>query len=272
MEGEFLCCIVARRVEIVLKNPSKLARYFLAGWLPGGRRFCVMCGHAIWDFMPYRDGIDTGLMRTLDVIGSDIDNFECPRCGAHDRERHLLMYMQASGIMNELPGMRILHFAPERRLSPHIAASAPVTYIKGDLYPATPDVRRVDIEAMPFEDETFDMVIANHVLEHVDDDMRALAEIRRVLSPGGAAILQTPYSPVLQYTWSDSGIVSDEARRQAYGQEDHVRLFGRDIFERFSSSGLRACISTHGALLADHDARMLGVNPREPFFLFRRDA
>ncbi|MDR7097745.1 SAM-dependent methyltransferase [Lysobacter niabensis] len=255
----------------MIKNPIRLAIYLVAGWMPAGRRRCIMCGHAVWKFMPYRHDCDAGLMQALGVIGSDVKNFECPRCGAHDRERHLLMYLQASGLLAALPTMRILHFAPERHLSRRIAASAPIGYIRCDLYPASEEIERVDIEAMPFDDGAFDLVIANHVLEHVEDDSRALAEIYRVLKPGGAAILQTPYSSILHRTWSDPGIIADEARRQAYGQEDHVRLFGRDIFERFSSSGLGACIATHDELLAGRDARMLGVNPSEPFFLFRRD-
>lgn len=238
------------------------------------RRHCILCDRRVGRFLPYRGGSGESprLMRALDVVGSDIDNFECPRCGGHDRERHLLMYLQASGLMAALPTMRVLHFAPERHLSRRLAASAPMAYTKCDLYPASPEIERVDIRAMPFADCAFDLVIANHVLEHVEDDGRALAEIHRVIKPDGAAILQTPYSAMLHRTWSDPGMTADEARRQAYGQEDHVRLYGRDIFERFSSSGLRACISTHDALLADRDARMLGVNPREPFFLFRRDA
>lgn len=220
--------------------------------------------------MPYRDGTTPPLMSVLDVIGSDIDNFECPRCGAHDRERHILMYLEASGFMDSLPTMRVVHFAPEPRLAQCIAKALPVQYIKCDLHPAAADVERVDIEAMPFADESFDLLIANHVLEHVDDDLRALTEIGRVLKPGGAAILQTPYSAVLQRTWSDPGIVSERARLQAYGQEDHVRLFGRDIFDRFASSGLCPCVVSHQELL-DCDSREAGVNPREPFFLFRRE-
>lgn len=222
--------------------------------------------------MPYRDGIDTGLMAALDVIGSDIKSFECPHCGAHDRERHMLMYLEASGFMASLPEMRVLHFAPERRLAQRIAKASPVQYVKCDLHPVTADIERVDIEAMPFDDGSFDLLIANHVLEHVDDDLRALGEIGRVLKPGGATILQTPYSAVLQRTWSDPGIIGDRARLQAYGQEDHVRLFGRDIFERFASSGLRPCVVSHEELLSDCDPRETGINAREPFFLFRRNS
>lgn len=237
------------------------------------RRHCVLCDHRIGSFLPYRDGSrgQSLLMCALQIVGSDIDNFECPRCGAHDRERHALMYLEATGMRALLPTMRILHFAPERRLAGYIAALQPLRYVKADLFPTGGDIERVDIEDMPFSDGSFDMVIANHVLEHVDDDAKATFEIHRVLAPDGIAILQTPYSPMLRNTWSDPGIVDDEVRLQAYGQEDHVRLFGRDIFERFAACGLRPNIATHAELLADRDPLLFGVNAQEPFFLFRRD-
>jgi hypothetical protein len=83
-------------------DPLKLMRYALAGWLPGGSRACAMCGHKVWRYMPYRRGSRGAppLMRALDGVGSDVDHFECPRCGAHDRERHLLLYMRASTCSN----------------------------------------------------------------------------------------------------------------------------------------------------------------------------
>ena len=98
-----------------------------------------------------------------------------------------------------------------------------------------------------------------------------MREIARVLAAGGMAILQTPYSAMLHRTWSDAGIESEAARLQAYGQEDHVRLFGRDVFERIASGGLKPLVSTHEELLPHVDSRRYGVNPAEPFFLFRRE-
>lgn len=209
-------------------------------------------------------------MGALDVVGSDLDHFGCPYCGAHDRERHLLLYMQATGLMELVSGMDVLHFAPEAHLSRVIAQARPSSYRKGDLYPLASDVERIDMLAISAEAESFDLVIANHVLEHVSDDLAALHEIRRVLRSGGHAILQTPFSAKLHRTWSDPGIDSACGRLQAYGQEDHVRLFGRDIFERFASVGFIPCGGSHEALLGDCDATKYGVNPREPFFLFRR--
>ncbi len=240
------------------------------GW-PKNHR-CIICEYQVFGFLPYRSGFHTypPLIAALQIVGSDIDHFECPQCGAHDRERHLFMYMRATNLFDSLSKMAVLHFAPERRLSRLISATNPVHYIKCDLYPQTTDIEKMDILAIPYPAGRFDLVIANHVLEHVADDQAALVEIHRVLKPGGHAILQTPYSAKLHHTWSDPGIDTDAARLQAYGQGDHVRLFGRDIFERFTSVGLESCVSTHDQLLPEYDPKKYGVNAKEPFFLFKR--
>lgn len=250
----------------------KLLTYVLAGWVPGGSRECPLCGHQVWRFMPYRNGSagTPPLITALDVIGSDVDHFECPRCGGHDRERHLLMYFRAGGLMDWLPGRSVLHFAPERHLSRRLTAAGLACYIPCDLYPQSVDVVRVDMLDMQFEPGSFDLVIANHVLEHVGDVAKALLEVFRVLKPGGLAVLQTPYSTKLHHTWSDPGIDSDDARLHAHGQEDHVRLFGRDVFGIIEAAGFESKVRQHADALQEFDAGRFGVNPHEPFFLFRR--
>ncbi len=75
---------------------------------------------------------------------------------------------------------------------------------------------------------------------------------------------------MLAHTWHDPGINTPKARVQAYGQNDHVRLFGRDIFERIAAAGFESQRAEHDELLSGVDAREFGVNPAEPFFLFRR--
>ena len=255
-----------------LRAPFKLARYAIAGWLPGGARLCSVCNHRVWRFMPYQKGRKgmPPLMLVLDVVGSDVENFECPRCGAHDRERHLLLYMRASGVLDLFRGARVLHFAPEKRLARKIEAFEPAAYVQCDLFPAAPGIVKVDIQSMQFADGDFNVLIANHVLEHVEDLKATLHEIARVLAPNGVAILQTPFSGRLQSTWHDTGIDTAEARLQAYGQEDHMRLFGRDVCRQIAQAGLMFIGGTHAELLADSDAAIMGVNAAEPFFLFSK--
>lgn len=233
---------------------------------------CVLCGRTFYRFLPYQGtALDAqALMQAVGGVGSDLENFECPWCGCHDRERHLFLYMTAVGLFPSMSGMRVLHFAPEKRLSPLILGARPDSYTKCDLFPQTADVMQVDILDTPFEDCTFDLVIANHVMEHVADDLEALREVFRVLKPEGYAILQTPFSSKLYRTWSDPGIDTDRARLQAYGQEDHVRLYGRDITERFESVGLASKVKRHIDLLVEVDANEVGVNEAEPFFLFQK--
>jgi SAM-dependent methyltransferase len=236
----------------------------------GPERDCCMCGARVGRFLPYRGGWRDAppLLRAFDVVGSDLDNYLCPLCGCHDRERHLLFYLRQGGMMEKLRGADVLHFAPEGRLTALIEKAAPARYVLADLFPTRPGIERVDLLAIPHAAGTFDFVIANHVLEHVADDLRALSEVRRVLKAGGHAILQTPYSNLLASTFCDAGVQSEQARLQIYGQEDHVRLYGRDIFERFASAGFVSRVALHAQALPTVDPIRHGVNPREPFFLF----
>lgn len=228
--------------------------------------YCNVCDRGVLGFLPYRIGAASlsPILRDLDLVGSDLERFGCPHCGSTDRERHLLAYMQRTGLL-ALAGKRVLHFAPEKNMRLLIKATGPVEYVQGDLFPKDAQITRVDITKMQFPDGYFDLLIANHVLEHVPEDIAALREIVRVLKPGGHAILQTPYATKLQCSLALSHISSDAARLALYGQEDHVRLYGADIFERITHAGLLSRVQVHGELLADMDSHRHGMNPREPF-------
>lgn len=240
----------------------------------GAKCQCIMCERRVQRFLPYRGGwADVPpLIRQLGVVGSDVENYECPACGCHDRERHLLMYLTASGLLPTMKGAKILHLAPERHLQRFIRSAMPAEYIQGDLYPDRQDIEKIDLQAVPYPADYFDFVLANHVLEHVQNDIQALNEIFRVLRKGGHAILQTPYSSVLMHMFEDSGIRNSAARLHAYGQEDHCRLYGRDIATRFEGVGLKSLLRKHSEILIEITDSRQGINPNEPFFLFHKDA
>ena len=238
----------------------------------GAKHQCVICGRRVQSFLPYLGGSRSVpvLQRELKTVGSDPDHFECPACGCHDRERHAWMYLSALDLVQYWRGRTILHFAPERSLRTLITAQRPERYVCGDLYPHESGVSQMNIEAIPYADETFDFIIANHVLEHVDSPIKALHEITRCLKNGGYALLQTPYSIRLTHTLEDAGIESPMARLHAYGQEDHCRLFGNDVFEVLTSTGLISLQRTHDELLSHLDPVRLGVNVNEPLMLFQK--
>lgn len=94
---------------------------------------------------------------------------------------------------------------------------------------------------MPFENDIFDVVLCNHVLEHVEDDILAMQEIARVLKPGGFAILQVPFfHPIPDNTLSDPSVTSPRQREKMFGQDDHVRKYGRDYPRRIERAGMKA--------------------------------
>jgi SAM-dependent methyltransferase len=235
------------------------------------KHYCIVCGKGFNKFLPFNGAkLTEQFINALDVVGSDMKNFSCPYCMSHDRERHLYLYMLETGLYRHFTGKKILHFAPERHLSKKVFEQGPSRYIKADIEPTESDTIKMDIHQIPFEDEYFDFIICNHVLEHVDDYKKALREVRRVLCKGGYAILQTPYSKKLNKTFCDEGLSDDISRLFVYGQKDHLRLFGNDIFDCISKCGLTNKVVAHETLLSQYESSKYGVNSEEPFFLFQR--
>jgi SAM-dependent methyltransferase len=260
---------IARLISRAIGLQGSVVRRLLAG---EPRGFCIACNRPVLAFLPFGGGSKAvpRLMKAAAVVGSDVDHFSCPKCWAHDRERHLLLYFAKLDFKSLIENGRVLHFAPEPAIKRFIESTKPAQYIRGDLFPTSADVQRVDLCKMLFNDASFDLVIANHVLEHVDDDGQALKEIFRILRPGGMAVLQTPYASALSKTIFDPAINSPALRSELYGQDDHVRLYGNDIFERFTSTGLQSKAQFHADLLPEIDYRIYGVNPLEPFMLFNK--
>jgi hypothetical protein len=160
----------------------------------------------------------------------------CPRCGALERHRGLVLYLQRRSDLFD--GRRaLLHVAPEPELSRRLRRIAGLDYVSLDLDSPYADVN-ADLCALPFPAGRFDAVLCSHVLEHVGDDRRALAEIGRVLKPEGWAALLVPVEASLEATYEDRGIVAPAERQRAFGQEDHVRLYGRDFPARVREAGL----------------------------------
>lgn len=250
------------KYNLCLLSMVPAARYLLPK-----KCFCPLCKKNSVFFLPSPNK-PSELLAELGGVGGNPKALQCAWCGSTDRERHLWMYINAANMKKSFADADILHFAPEKRLYRQLQSCRPQSYLMADLYPNNAQVLSEDICDMSFSENAFDIIIANHVLEHVDDDMAALKEIGRVLRPGGYAILQTPYCVDLYMTWSDEGVCSDRAREIAYGQRDHVRLYGKDIFERFASSGLVPMTKKHDQLLSDLPAERYGVNEKEPFFLF----
>jgi SAM-dependent methyltransferase len=236
----------------------------------GRQKTCYICGQNFSSFLPYQGLKDEScFVQTLDIIGSDMQNFSCPHCWSHDRERHLFMYLDALGLWEKLKG-DVLHFAPERHLCAKIRELNPRRYIMGDLFSDDPSVEKIDVTAIDYPDKSFDFVICNHVLEHIEDIDTALKELFRILKRGGYAILQTPYSAILENSFKDKNIHTDALRKVFYGQEDHVRVFGQDLFNMLKAQGFTLELQRHQIVLAAFDCQKFGVNCREDLILVQK--
>ena len=236
----------------------------------GRSSHCCVCGKTFFRFSKFRGGwrAFSAYLHNLKWTGSDFDHFWCPFCRSHDRERHLILFCERLGFWERMAGASVLHIAPEKKLAARIEACGPARYVKGDLVPSREGVERLDVTDIPYAADTFDWILCNHVLEHVPDDAKALRELYRVLKPGGHAILQTPFASGLAATLEDPAEIDSDAKRiEFYGQEDHVRLYGRDLFDRIRAAGFTLELKTHDACLPDIDALRYGVNPDEPLFL-----
>lgn len=198
----------------------------------GNKHKCYICGGTFNHFIKYHGGSKNipEFRLKLNLVDSDRDNFGCPFCPAFDRERHLFMFFDKMNFWEQLPHFQILHFAPEKNLSEKIEFLKPDNYIKADYNPSQNDIKRIDATNIPYKTNTYDLIICNHVLEHIPDYLKAISEIHRVLKPQGIAILQTPYSKLLSKNFEDENINTDSLREFFYGEKDHYRIFSEKQF------------------------------------------
>jgi len=185
----------------------------------------------------------------------------CPRCLSLERHRLLHLLIDRHGA-ELLAGRKVLHFAPETCVRDRLGRMS--DYVTADI-----SGRGVDygcpMEQIPFPDASIDAVIANHVLEHVDDDIVAMREVHRVLRPGGVAILSVPLIAGWEQTYEDPGIVAPELRRTHFGQEDHKRLYGADFSGRLQRAGFAVEV-----FRADPESEVrYGLRRGDRFFLAR---
>jgi SAM-dependent methyltransferase len=160
---------------------------------------------------------------------------KCPGCGSLERHRVLWLFLERETDLFVGPGA-LLHLAPEYAFLRRLSERSELDYVTGD-FDSPLAAHRLDVMDLPFAAESFDFLLCNHVLEHVSDDRLALAEINRVLKPGGWAILMCPVDQRLVETLEDPTVVTPEERHRVFGQSDHVRLYGRDYPERLAAAG-----------------------------------
>lgn len=189
-----------------------------------GRRYtCPCCG---WKLRAFTRG--GASMRTR-------HHGYCPRCNSKARHRRDWLYLRDRTDLFSA-SLRLLHISPKYSLSRRLSRMDNLRYVAGDLEHRPHVSMRFDVSTLPLRSGTFDCAVCIHVLEHVERDRHAIAEIYRVLKPGGWALITVPVR-LDQPTFEDATIMSPEGRMRAFGETDHVRFYGSDFVDRLESCG-----------------------------------
>ena len=159
----------------------------------------------------------------------------CP--GTLSLERHRLLWLYLERETNFINNtIKVLHVAPEQVFYQKFKTFTHWEYTTTDLYSPLAEIK-ADLCELPFQDNYYDLILCNHVLEHIPEDQKAMQEMYRVLKPGGTLIAQVPLEENRTQTFEDNSITDKATRTEIFGQYDHVRIYGTDYYTRLESVG-----------------------------------
>ena len=220
---KFILNTVPRPILIRL---SYLARPILAFVLKGTKFTDPIDGKSFSKFLPYG-------------YGNQRNNVLSPSTLSLERHRLLWLYLKnETDFFSSKQKKKVLHFAPEQAFYKLFRHQKNLDYTTTDLFSPLADVK-ADICNLPFDDNQYDIILCNHVLEHIPDDTKAMQELYRILKPGGMAILQIPQDLSRTMTYCDDSITDAKERAKIFGQYDHVRIYGLDYFEKLRTIGFK---------------------------------
>ena len=245
--------IISFVIRYIPRKYLQLVSHFflriMAVFYRGNQVECPVCAQTFKKFLPYgRKARENAL---------------CPNCLALERHRLMWLFLREETLFFRAP-LKVLHVAPELCFIDRFEALDNLDYITGDIESPLAKVK-MDIHQIPFEDNTFDVVFCNHVMEHVDDDIKACSEINRVLKPHGWGIIQSPvYNQ--ERTLEDKTVTDPVERERLFGQRDHLRKYGKDYASRLSTSGLVVQENHFVKTLEDELIRRHALAPDEIIF------
>ncbi len=211
----------------------------------------------------YTDPIDGKSYRSFLPYGyqKQRDNVLAPGTLSLERHRLLWLYLKNETDFFTNP-KKVLHFAPEQAFYKRFRKQTNLDYTTTDLKSPLADIK-ADICKLPFEDNSFDFILCNHVLEHIPDDTKAMQELYRILKPGGMGIFQIPQDLQRETTFEDNAITDPKERAAVFGQYDHVRVYGRDYFDKLRSIGFKVEEADYTKKLTAEQIKRYALAPGE---------
>lgn len=252
-------------VKILLKIFPRSFLQRVAGWgVPllgllyvGRGKECPICGCRRRKFLPY--GYVTQRANAL-----------CPKCLSLERHRMIWLYLkQQTEFFDHRP--QLLHIAPEVALMKRlrrIYADVPERYQTADLESPLADMH-FDIQHIPLQSESFEVIFCNHILEHVEQDGIALAELYRIMRPGGWGIILSPVELEREHTFEDPSITDPAERTRLFGQYDHCRVYGRDYVERLAAAGFEVEDIDFSEQISEQAAKLYALS-KEHLYIVRK--
>jgi len=249
MNNKFIHIRILIKIKRLIKSiiPNKLIEKYKEHKLKekskhfvGNDVYCPICESEFRMFGP------TGLgKKEFGVVGIGArQNAQCFKCGSAERDRLLFKYLTEELHLLEIKeNLRLLHFAPDEPFYHLFSKNKYIEYYPCDIDPliypfiGNTKIRKVDITSIPFDNNYFDFIICNHVLEHVSDDKLAMSELYRVMKEGGRGYFQVPIDYNRTTTYEDNSITTPKEREIAFGQRDHVRWYGQDYKTRLEEIG-----------------------------------
>ena len=220
----------------ILIRLSYIARPVLAFFLKGNTYTDPIDGRSFKNFLPYG-------------YGKQRNNVLSPSTLSLERHRLLWLYLKNKTDFFKAE-YKVLHFAPEQAFYKRFKKMSNLDYVTTDLNSPLADVK-ADICNLPFSDNEFDIILCNHVLEHIPDDTKAMKELYRVLKPEGFGVFQIPQDLSRLETFEDNTITDKKERAEIFGQYDHVRIYGRDYFDKLRSVGFKVAEIDYTASLSE---------------------
>lgn len=246
--------LIRRLPRPVLIRFSYLFSWLFRFWYAGNKVECPVCENTFRSFLPY--GVQIR------------DNVLCPACLSLERHRLLWLYLKDETDFFEAH-YKVLHVAPEQSFLKRFKALSALDYTTADLESPIADIH-FDLHEIPLPDNTYDFFICNHVLEHVEDDVKVLAEVIRILKPGGTAIMQVPLDYKRESTFEDKSITNQADREKFFGQKDHVRIYGLDYPKRLRSAGFEVEEIPYPVLLGSEKINRFRLPPEEIIFISKK--
>jgi SAM-dependent methyltransferase len=205
---------------------SYVFRIFAPLVYKGDKVECPVCERKFRKFLSYGSNV------------AHRENVLCPYDLTLERHRVMWLYLKQKTNFFTKENLTVMHIAPEQCFHKKFKKQKNLKYTTGDLVSPIADLH-FDLHKIPLEDNQYEVIFCNHVMEHVKDDLQCMKELYRIMKPGGWGIMQVPIDSKRNETYEDWSITSEAEREKHFWQKDHVRLYGLNYPKRLAEAGFQ---------------------------------